>query len=96
MSVIVTAPFRTPAAVGTKVMVIEQLPAAATLVPQVFVCVKSPEAETLVMFRAAFPVFVRVTVCEAATPTSWLPKITFVLDKLTAGPGGAPVPVSTT
>ena len=42
MSVIVTAALRAPVTVGLNVTLIEQLPPAATLVPQVFVCPKSP------------------------------------------------------
>ena len=43
LSVIVTEAERAPPAVGVNVMVMEQLPDAGTLVPQLFVCPKSPE-----------------------------------------------------
>jgi hypothetical protein len=48
-----------------------QLAPAATLAPQVLVWAKSPLAEMVVMFKAALPVFVRITVWGAlALPTS--------------------------
>lgn len=55
-----------PEAAGLKVTLIVQFFPAATLVPQVFVWVKSPEfvpvMVTLVMLRVAVPVLVRVVV----------------------------------
>ena len=42
LSVTVRVPVRVPVAVGLKVTLIVQLDAAATLVPQVLVCAKSP------------------------------------------------------
>lgn len=52
-------------ACGVKVTVIEQVPSAATEVPHVLVCAKSPTfapvIKILEIFRVALPVFVRVT-----------------------------------
>jgi hypothetical protein len=61
LSAMLRLPLRGPLAVGTKVMEIPQLATAATLVPQVLVCLKSPLTDTREMVRAAEPVFVSVT-----------------------------------
>jgi hypothetical protein len=57
---------RNPVATGLKVTLMVQLPAAATLVPQLFVWVKSPgfvpAIEMLLIVSVALPVFERVTV----------------------------------
>ena len=65
LSVIVTAPVRMPVAVGVNVTLMVQLAPAATDVPQVLVCMKSPLATMLVTLSAAVPVLVSVTVCTA-------------------------------
>jgi len=56
---------RLPLADAVKMTLMTQFPPAATLEPQVLVCVKSlalaPETEMLVTFKVAPPVFVRVT-----------------------------------
>ena len=71
LSVRVTEPYRLPGAVGVKVTVIMHAIPGATLAPQVLVWAKSPLAEMVVMFKAALPVFVRITVWGAlALPTS--------------------------
>jgi hypothetical protein len=53
-----------PLADGANVTLIKQLPPAATLVPQVFVCAKSlgfrPVTEMLMILIATLPLFVRV------------------------------------
>jgi hypothetical protein len=61
LSVMVTAPFLVPVAVGLKVTLTVQLALAATLEPQVVVWEKSPLAVMLVMLRVALPVLLRVT-----------------------------------
>jgi hypothetical protein len=66
LSVTTSVALRLPAAAGVKVTLIEQLPPAATELPQVLVWAKSlalvPAIARLVIFKAALPVFVRVTV----------------------------------
>ena len=54
---------RVPAAVGVKVTEIVQLPLAATLVPQLFVSAKSPDAPMLLIDSEPVPVLVKVTDC---------------------------------
>jgi hypothetical protein len=61
LSAMETVPVRFPVAVGENVTEIVQLLAGATLVPQVFVCVQSPEAAIEVMLSAAWPELVSVT-----------------------------------
>src|SRR5436305_136269 len=65
LSVIVTAPVRVPVAVGVNVRLMAQFAPAASDVPQVVVCAKSPMAAMPVMVRAVLPVFESVTVCAA-------------------------------
>lgn len=61
-SVMVTVPVRVPGTVGVKVTLIVQDPLfAATDVPQLLVCAKSPLATMLVIESDAVPVFVSVT-----------------------------------
>ena len=62
LSVIVSVPVRLPAAVGVKVMEMVQPAFAATLVPQLFVWPKSPDAAIDVMASAAVPELVSVMV----------------------------------
>ena len=66
LSLMVTAPVRAPVTVGLKVTLIEQFPLfAATELPQLFVCAKSPLfvplTPMLEMFSVALPVLVSVT-----------------------------------
>ena len=80
-----------------KVTLMEQLAPAATLVPQVFVCAKSPlfvpAIVMLVRFRVAPPVFDRVVVCAALVePTEVLEKVSDPGARLAAGV--TPVPVN--
>ena len=62
---------RVPVAVGLKVTLIVQFAPAATLVPQVFVCEKSPLFVPAIAMpeplkvSVALPVFVSVMFCEA-------------------------------
>jgi hypothetical protein len=65
LSVMVNIPVRLPPAVGVKVTLIWQLAAMANDAPQVLVSAKSPEAEICVMFKAAVPVLLKVTLCDA-------------------------------
>jgi hypothetical protein len=65
LSVMVTEPYRFPGEVGAKATVIVHVNPTATLAPQVLVWAKSPLAAMVVMFKAALPVFVRVTVWGA-------------------------------
>jgi len=62
LSAILTVPVRVPTAVGVKVTEIVHFAPAARLVPQLFVCVKSPVAATDVIAKAALPELVRVDV----------------------------------
>jgi hypothetical protein len=80
-SLIDTEAVLVPAAVGVNVTLMVQVPAAATLAPQVFVCAKSP-ASTPVMLTPSIVivadgrVFVSVTVCSAlVAPTAWSAKV---------------------
>ena len=69
LSAMLIVAVRDPATVGVKVVLMVQLLPAATLLPQVFVCAKSPgfvpASEMLEMLRVAFPVLESVTVCGA-------------------------------
>ena len=66
---------RAPVAVGVNVTVVTQFPRAATELPQVLVCEKSPLLLTLVTARAVVRVFLRVNVLVAlGLPTPTLPK----------------------
>jgi hypothetical protein len=64
LSAIVSAPVRGPAAVGVKVTLTVQLELAATLVPQLLACAKSPLACTALMEIEVVPEFDKVTGCE--------------------------------
>src|SRR5437764_15173523 len=83
----VIAPVRVPVAVGVKVTLMAQLAPAATDVPQVLVCMKSPLATMLVTLSATFPVLFSVTVCAAlVVPSSWLANVRLVEERLTLAP----------
>ena len=87
----VILPVRFPTADGANVTEIWQLPPMANVVPQVFVCAKSPEAEIPVMFSGAFPMLVRVEVCAAlVAPTVSEANVSVVGLRLTAGPTAVP------
>jgi hypothetical protein len=80
LSLTVTAASRVPAAVGVKVTVIVQCAPAATLVPQMFVWLKScalkPVTVMLLIVNAVVPTFAKVMTCAPlGAPTSWLPKV---------------------
>jgi hypothetical protein len=61
LSVRVNTPDRAPAAVGEKVTMTVQLDAALIVLPQVFACVKSPVATTLLIARAALLLLLTMT-----------------------------------
>ena len=56
-------PVRFPLAAGVNVTLIVHVAPAATLVPQLLVCAKSPLTTMLVKVMAAVPVLFRVTTC---------------------------------
>jgi hypothetical protein len=91
LSVIVTVPDRDPDAVGAKVTLIVQEAPAATDVPQVFVCAKSPEATMPEMASGPVPVLESVTDWAAeVVPTAWEANVSEAAERLT--PGTVPVP----
>src|SRR3989442_3765332 len=80
--VMVTPPVLKPAAVGVKVALMVQLAPTARLVPQLFVCAKSPLAAMLAMFNTAVPLLVRVDVWERLVlPMRRRPKIRLAGDR---------------
>jgi hypothetical protein len=94
-SVTVNVPLRVPVAVGAKVTLMMQLVPAATLVPQLFVCPKSP---LLVPVKAIFAMFnttplglESVTACAVlVVPTFWPLNVRVVGERLGSA---VPVPV---
>jgi hypothetical protein len=99
LSVIVTEALRAPEAVGVNVTLIAQFDPAARLVPQVFVCEKSPALAPVIpmelMERAAPPSFVSVNICGLlAVPIPCAAKAKLATFKL--APGAAPIPVKLT
>lgn len=91
LSLMVTAPLRIPLSAGVKVTLTVQLAPIPTLVPQLLVCAKSPDAAMLATVSAASPVFVNMN-CLALLVvfTSWLGKAMEETDRLTNG--AMPVP----
>jgi hypothetical protein len=95
LSVKVMAAVKDPLATGVKVTLMAQLAPAATLVPQLLLCAKSPGLAPvmvmLVMVNAALPELVNVTDWAVlVVPTAWLPKARLVVDRLAEG---CPTPV---
>ena len=79
LSVMLTEAVRLPLAAGVNVTLIVQLLPAATELPHVLVCAKSlalvPVSARLVMFKAALPVLVSVTVWAVLVVLIvWFPK----------------------
>src|SRR5260370_10939115 len=75
LSVMLRVPVRLPDAVGVNVTLMVQFALAATELPQVLVCAKSPLVETLMTFSETLPVFARANDCAAlVVPTVWLAK----------------------
>lgn len=90
LSVMVSVPVLLPRALGVIVTLMLQLAPAATEVPHVLVCAKSPllvpVIAMLLMVSAASPLLVSVTVCAAlATPRS--ANVRLVGDKACDGQG---------
>lgn len=73
LSMKVIAPVRDPVAVGVNVTLIVQLPPTTTVLPQVFVCPKSPLAAILEMMSAAVPVLFSVSVWAALVVPTGVP-----------------------
>jgi hypothetical protein len=95
--VIVTAPVRAPPVVGENVTLIVHVAFTARLVPQVFVCAKSPLAAIELIVADAVPLFVTVTDCAAVVlPTTVLANERLVGFAESDGPGSVPVPVKAT
>ena len=96
LSMMVTAPVRGPRAAGVKVTVMMQLAPAASVAPQVFVCVASPVAAMLAMFSAVVPILTSVAVCGAlAMLKPCAGKTRLVVDKPASIDGaGTQVPVT--
>ncbi len=97
----VTDAERVPVAEGLNVTLIVQLPLAATLLPQVSVCVKSalfaPVTAMEVTERGALPPFVRVIAWVVLElPTTWLLNVSEVGDSVANVVPAAPVPVRLT
>ena len=65
LAMIVSVPARLPAAVGVNFTEIEQFAPAATDVPQVLICAKSPDVAIELRASAASPELASVTVCAA-------------------------------
>jgi hypothetical protein len=96
LSVMLTDAVRGPEAVGVKVTLMEQLPPAATGLPQVLLCAKSPElvpvTTTVLIFRVAFPVLLTVTVwAELVEPTPCEANVRLEAERLTTEPNPTPV-----
>src|SRR5258706_295368 len=86
LSVIVTAPLRVPVAVGVNLTLIWQLDPAASDDLHVVVREKAPLVAMLMIFSAAVPVLVRVTVCAAlVVSTLWEANVKLVVERLTIG-----------
>jgi len=91
LSVTVTEPLRDPVAVGAKVTLIVHDELAARLVPQVFVCEKSPLAAMLEIVSVALPGLLRVTLCGLLLVPSTCPEnVNELGDRLAAD--AVPVP----
>lgn len=95
MSVIPRVAVLVPVAVGLNVTLMVQFAPAATELPQLLVCEKSPalvpEIAMLEICSVAVPEFVRVSDLVLEVPTLVLAKFKLVADRLTAG--AVPVPV---
>jgi hypothetical protein len=95
--VTVTEPVRAPAAVGVNVTLIVQLAPTASVVPQLFVCAKSPLAVMELIVAAVVPLFDRVVDCAAVVePTTVDVKARLAGLAFSAGPGAVPVPLRAT
>jgi hypothetical protein len=85
---------RVPVVVGVNVVVMVQLAPDAKLLGQSFVLAKSPSEEIFAIPRAADPVLLRVTSCEAPTvPIFTVFQLRLELLKDTTGTAATPVPI---
>jgi len=93
LSVMVSDALRDPAAVGVNVALIVQLAPAPTLLPQLFVCAKSPgfapPIAMLEMLSEALPMLESVTICAALVELAlcW-PNVRLAGCRLTTGADG--------
>jgi hypothetical protein len=84
LSATVSVPVRCPAAVGVNVTAIVQLAPAATELPHVLVCEKSPDVLRVEIVNADEPLLVSVTICGALEDcTVWFAKVRLVGDSAT-------------
>lgn len=92
---IVNVPVRLPAAVGVKIIEIVQLAPTATLVPQLVVSEKSPDAAIELSASAAVPELVSVTACAAlVVPVVCDAKVRLIGEKVAVGVAASPVPLN--
>lgn len=101
LSAMLNAAVRAPAVLGENATEMVQLPATATLAPQVFVWLKLlafvPVSAIEAIANEAVPVLVRVTVCAVLeVPTVCPAKVSAVTLKEATGDGIVPVPLSAT
>ena len=83
LSVIVRVPVMVPVMVGAKLMLMVQLPLAAIVLPQVFVCVNPEVTAILLTVILKGLLFEAVMVCAAlVVPTCCDPKVRVVGDKV--------------
>ena len=97
LSVMLSEAVRLPLAEGVNFTLIVQLAPAATELPHVLVCAKSlalvPVSARLVMFKAALPVLVSVTVWAVLVVLIvWFPKARLPGAMLATGAGGGSIP----
>ena len=93
-SLTVKVPVRTPVVVGVKETLTVQVPPTATT-PQLLVCEKSPEIETVEILREAVPLLVTVMICGALVVFRYWPaKVSD--DGESAAIEAMPVPASAT
>jgi len=89
LSVMLMLPVCWPAAAGVNVTAMEQPPPAATDVPHVLVCAKSPVTVMPVIDSGAFPLLVNVTVCAALVVWTFCAvKVRLDEDSVTDGAAG--------
>jgi hypothetical protein len=99
LSVMVTAAFSAPVAVGAKCPWMVQLSPTARLAPQVLAKTNEdafvPVTAMLVIVNAAVPVLVMVTDCEALdVPTFTVPNNRLVAESVTGAAAALPVPLN--
>jgi hypothetical protein len=100
LSATVKVATRLPAMVGLKVMPMMQEEPAASAVPQALLSENDaafvPVKPMLAMESEAVPVLLRVTEVELEAPTAVLPKLMESAERLAAGAGAVPVPLTET